>query len=176
VAFAIGRVLNGPGSAPVAGATLRWDAIVEPRPASTFITTTGTGDYAVWLPPADRYVVFINNGPSILVLLSTPSRPIDFLMNTGGCPTIYGSVLDSATRAPIAGARVGWVGESVTDANGAYRITVPCGSGSYGFGTTALTITHPAYQSYFTPHARRESLGSSARESRSDYLLTPRQQ
>mgnify|MGYP003575381774 CR=1 FL=1 len=169
-------MLSSASRVPVAGATLRWDSIGSSRLiGSTSVTTDASGLYAVWLPVADRHSVTINGNDAGVVLIGSVQQPIDFLINADSCPMIYGSVLDSVTLRPVAGATVGWMGQHpTTDATGQYQIGIPCGT-DFGFGTTAFSITHPGYQFFFTPYGRAESLGRFPGSRREDRVMTPAQ-
>jgi hypothetical protein len=159
----------------VGGVTLTWNA---GGPASTNVTVTTDqgGNYLVRLADADAYTV---SGGSVGSLsLVRPASPIDianFYVNTGGCPTVYGRVLDAVTRRPVTGARLTWVGvTAASDVTGSYRLQLECRSGGYGSNTTVITVTHPDYATVTMVAGRGETLGSSPGEHRTDIALTPR--
>ena len=176
-----GRVVDERTMQGVAGVTLLWGGTgIPPIPAGTpipanlSIVTDANGSYQAELPDAAYYSVSGGMARGIV-------RPIgaldivNFYVNTGGCPTQYGRVVDAVTRRAIAGAQVSWVGlTSTSDATGNYRLTLACQPGSYGSGLTTSSVSHPAYQPYSTPARTGEALGSAASEERVDIALTPR--
>jgi hypothetical protein len=176
-----GRVVDERTMQGVAGVTLLWGGAGIPPipaggpvPASLTTITDANGSYQAELPDAAYYSVSGGMARGIV-------RPIgaldivNFYVNTGGCPTQYGRVVDAVTRRAIAGAQVSWTGlASTSDATGNYRLALACQPGSYGSGLTTFSVSHPSYQPYSTPARTGEALGSVASEERLDVALTPR--
>ncbi len=155
------------------GVSLRWTAVVSARVVGQATAVTDhLGIYLVTVQPADFYSVEADGHALGTVLPGSRQQSIDFLQNTGGCPTYYGAVLDGVTRSPVTDAVVRWVGETRTDASGQYRLSVPCRPGTFGYGTTMFSVEHQQYATFSTPSARREHLGTPG-ELRRDVLLTP---
>jgi len=159
----------------IGGVTLTWNA---GGAASTNVTVTTDqgGNYLVSLVDAEAYTV--SGGSVVSLSLVRPASPIDivnFYVNTGGCPTLYGRVLDAVTKRPVTGAQLTWVGvTAMSGITGSYRLQLECRSGGYGSNTTVISVTHPAYATYTMVGGRGETLGSSAGEYRTDIALTPR--
>jgi hypothetical protein len=167
-----GRVFDVLNDRGIPNVVMTW----SPLPSGGAVTTQTdqTGTYRVKLPPAERVSVAIPGGGTT-AMVGDGSVPIDFLQNTSGCPTLYGYVFNSVTKRPLSGARVGWVGSTLTDANGQYRFNLECRQPlGYGTGTTVLGFAHDAYTPYnVVPYARSESLGSPGLW-RMDVVMTPK--
>ena len=139
----------------VAGVTLLWGGSgIPPIPAGTPVpanltsVTDANGSYQVQLPDAASYSVSADAVFPMSVVRPIGSLDIiNFYVNTGGCPTQYGRIVDVMTRRVIAGAHVSWVGvTSTSDLTGNYRLTLACRPGGYGSGPTTLSVSHPGYQ------------------------------
>jgi hypothetical protein len=68
----------------------------------------------------------------------------DFFVNGGDCDSRYGVVTDLDTGLPIAGASVGG---SLTETDGWYHWTHGCKPYQGEFGTRAMYVSHPNYES-----------------------------
>jgi hypothetical protein len=69
----------------------------------------------------------------------------ELFVNGGRCVARYGTIADARTLRPVAGAAVVvGGGRAVTDVDGWYRIDLGC-TGSIGFNTAILTVTHTEY-------------------------------
>lgn len=171
-----GRVVDERMQQGVSGMTLFWGGGRAGLQQITS-TTDATGAYQVDLPEQEAYSVSTGGDPRVYGTVR-PTGPIDIinlLVNTGGCPTLYGRVVDAVTRRPVTGATVTWVGlTSTSDAAGNYRLGLECRPGAFGAGETALGVTHPAYQAYSSRSRQAETLGLSASDERMDLALTPR--
>lgn len=170
-----GRVVDERTMQGVAGLTLMWGggrAGLQQLSSST----DATGSYQVDLPNQEYYSVSADRAFPISIVRSIGALDIiNFYVNTGGCPTHYGRVIDAVTRRPIAGAEVGWAGlGATTNATGNYRLMFECRPGGYGEGPTTLDVTHSGYQPYSARQTNAENLGVSAADVRSDIALTPR--
>lgn len=171
-----GRVVDERMRQGVPGMTLFWGGGRAGLQQITS-TTDATGAYQVDLPEQESYSVSTSGNPRVYGTVR-PTGPIDIinlLVNTGGCPTLYGRIVDAVTRRPVTGATVTWVGlTSTSDAAGNYRLGLECRPGAFGSGETTLGVTHPAYQAYSSRSPQAETLGLSASDERMDLALTPR--
>lgn len=169
-----GRVIDERTRQGVAGVGLHWGGVGIP--ASLTTVTDATGSYHAQLPEAASYSVSAD--PMIPMSVVRPIGTLDivnFYVNTGGCPTQYGRVVDAVSRRAVAGAVVSWAGAtSTSDTAGNYRLTLECRPGGYGSGPTTLGVSHASYQTYAAPARNAETLGASAWEARLDIALTPR--
>ena len=172
----MGRVLDVQANRGVAGTSLVWD-VLEGSRSTTTVVTDDAGVYTVQVPPADRYVVSINERvAAATVRLPSDSRATDFLLNTGGCPLRYGIIIDATTKRPIGGALVHWAFvETYSNADGSYRLKLECRpERGHGSGTTSFFASHPSYSTWQRFDARAETLGRNPGEDRFDIALTPR--
>ena len=169
-----GRVLDERSGQGMPGVTLLWGG----RTVLSQVTavTDATGSYQVQLPEAEFYSVSGSNVFPLSVVRPTSSLDIiNFFVNTGGCPTQYGRIVDATTRRPVPGAQVSWVGvTSTTDAAGSYRLTLACQPGAYGSGETTLSVSHSSYQPYTARAPNGDTLGVTPADLRQDIALTPR--
>ena len=171
----VGRVLDVQANRGIPGTSLVWD-VLEGSRSTTRVVTDDAGIYVVQVPPADRYVVSINEAVFVAtVRLASDIRSTDFLRNTGGCSVRYGIIIDAVTRQPVSGARVSWAGfQTLSNADGSYRLNLECRPPlGYGFGTSLFSVTHQSYNTWGQPDARAETLGRPG-ERRDDVALTPR--
>jgi hypothetical protein len=168
-----GRVVDERSARGLPGVSMLWNG------AGTFANATAvtdaTGSYQVQLPNAAFYNVFADGVFPVSVVRPTAALDIvNFYVNTGGCPTQYGRVVDAATRKAIAGAQVAWVGAtSTSDQAGNYRLTLEC-RGRFEAGPTNITVSHPGYQPFTMPGRAGETLGATAADVRLDIALTAR--
>jgi hypothetical protein len=168
-----GRVVDERTLQGMPGLTLAWGGGRAGLQQISSVTDA-TGNYQVDLPDQEFYSV----SSAALTGVVRPIAALDivnFYVNTGGCPTLYGRIVDARTRRPVAGAEVSWVGiTSISDAAGAYRVKLDCRPGAYGSGPTTLNVGHSGYQPYMSAARAAESLGTSPADERLDIALTPR--
>jgi hypothetical protein len=169
-----GRVVDERTTRGMPGVTLFWAG--SGTFASATVVTDATGGYQVHLPDAASYTVSADAVFPLSVVRPTGALDIvNFYVNTGGCPTQYGRIVDGATRRAIAGAQVSWVGvTSTSDSSGHYRLTLECRPGGHGTGLTSISVSHPGYQTLTEPARAGEALGVTAADVRQDIALTPR--
>jgi hypothetical protein len=123
--------------APVAGALVNM--------GGNTTTTNASGAYQLTVAPAAHLVV-INDDPIGVVTLKDRTYRGDFYTERTGCVARYGTLVDSATRQPIAGATVSVGGRNgTTDKAGWYDVSLGCTAPCIGFNTTFLYISHPNY-------------------------------
>jgi hypothetical protein len=169
-----GRVVDERTGRGLPGVSMFWSG------SGTFgnatAVTDATGGYQVRLTNAASYSVSADGVFPVSVVRPTGALDIiNFYVNTGGCPTQYGRIVDAATRKAIAGAQVAWVGvTSTSDLAGNYRLTLECRPGSYEAGPTSITVIHPGYQPFTMPGRAGETLGANASDVRLDLALTAR--
>jgi len=173
----VGRVFDERAARGVGGVTLTWtpEGAVETTTTGVTVVTDSTGGYALHLTDPGPYVVAGGSaGITGLVRLAGTLDLVNFYVNTGGCPTVYGRIVDAMTRRPVSDAQVGWAGiTSTTGITGEYRLTFECGR-SPGANTTIVSVTHPNYVTYTGNAGPTESLGLNPSESRADISVTPR--
>jgi hypothetical protein len=151
-----GRVLDFGTDAPVAGASVAFSGDPGRVAGAATAITDGSGTYTLTVPTPDSAPA--NNGsfPWYILVdgvsvgrarLATSGYRGDLLVRPGTCVTRYGVVVDATVRRAVAGATVTLLGRSVTTgSDGWYRIDFGCPSeGSFGFNTTFLYASHPAY-------------------------------
>jgi hypothetical protein len=169
-----GRVVDERTTRGVPGVTLFWGG--TGTFANATVVTDATGGYQVQLPDAASYTVSADAVFPLSVVRPTGALDIvNFYVNTGGCPTQYGRIVDGVTRRAIAGAQAAWVGvTSTSDSTGNYRLTLECRPGGHGTGQTSISVSHPGYQPFTMPGRAGETLGASASDVRLDIALTAR--
>ena len=92
-------------------------------------------------------------------------------MHLNGCIVRYGTIAESGTGRPLAGATVSLVGVTATSgSDGAYRLDFGCRAGLWS-GTIALSVTRAGYQDGGVPMGRGEGLSGVIRQ---DVDLDPR--
>jgi hypothetical protein len=114
-------------------------------------TTDANGAYDVSMPALHAAVVARVNGAHVgTVWVVAGSARADLLVNGGTCISRYGTIVDAQTGRPVSAATVSVGGEStVSRFDGSYRVDLGCpASGSIGFNTTLMTVTHPSYASH----------------------------
>ena len=170
-----GRVVDERSAQGVPAVTLFWGgASVGLSPITS--VTDATGSYRVELPDAPFYSVS-GDGVFPMSVVRPIGSPdiVNFYVNTGGCPTQYGRIVDVMTRRPIAGAHLTWVGVRATsDLLGQYRLSVECRPGLYGSDLTSVSVSHPGYQAYSATAPSGTTLGTTPSEWRTDIALTRR--
>jgi hypothetical protein len=175
---AFGTVLDVQANRGIAGATLTWTAYPAPY-VTTSTVTDAMGFYAVRLAPGNRYSVSVDIGDGRThsggVLLPVTIQATDFLLNAADCDLRYGLIIDAITRRPVSGAQVLWQREVMSAPDGSYQVGSACRPFDlWSYGTTAITVTHPAYISGLALDTRGEALGYPGDERRVDIALTPR--
>lgn len=143
-----GSVVDFTTNAGVPGATVEFgglDGAGRFVPAVTTVSD-GTGRYKAAVAAGTFTIVEIDKAWIGQVQVNQEYRG-DFLVRFGTCVARYGTVADTLTLRPIAGATVTLAGTTVaTDANGWYRIDLGCPSnGLVGFNTTFVSVSHPDY-------------------------------
>lgn len=170
-----GRVVDERSAQGLPGVTLHWGG---GRVGLLQITsvTDAVGSYQVELPDAEYYSVSADSVLPMSIVRPTGALDIvNFYVNTGGCPTWYGRVVNANSRRAVSGAEVSWAGvASTTDVTGNYRLSLECRSGGYGSGPTSLSANHPNYLSYSMPARSGDTLGITPEAVRFDIALTPR--
>src|SRR5262249_26292083 len=145
-----GRVLDYQTNVPVSARV-----VFSGRTAVT-TSTDGAGFYSVTLPAgtytnAGKFDGQLIDGTTIAI---GAQRTVDFLVNPGNCFVWYGTILDSASGRPIAGATATWFGAngiSVTGSDGVYRVSPGCLTApfpyiQFGVGTSAFQFSAPGYR------------------------------
>jgi hypothetical protein len=128
------------------------------------------GVFVSW-SAAGGFPTTATTGPDGRVIPVRALDVADLLINIPGCSTIYGRVVDAATKSPLAGATVELVRAATTDASGYYRISFECRPGAYGTNTTVIRVSMPGYSTLQVLGGRAEDLGNPG-ESRRDFALT----
>jgi hypothetical protein len=171
-----GRLIDFHTAQGVAGMEMRWLPFTAggPQFASVTAVSDTTGAFQVDLPVAERFSLqFSSPGQSGLVIVPGKQLDTTLLVNPGTCAARYGTVIDAVTRQPIAGARVSRARTAETDAHGYYRIDIGCDpKADWGFGTTIVSVQHPAYEGAFEFDGRREGTSVSGIR-RVDFALRP---
>lgn len=168
-----GRVVDERTLQGMPGLTLAWGGGRAGLQQISSVTDA-TGSYQVNLPDQESYSVSSTAARGVVRPIAALDI-VNFYVNTGGCPTQYGRIVDARTRRPVAGAELNWAGvTSTSDASGSYRLRLECRPGAYGSGVTTLTVNHSGYQPYTSMAAAGETLGVSPSDERLDIALTPR--
>jgi len=172
-----GRLVDYHTSQGFAGVVMRWlpNTPGGPQFSSLQSVSDASGGFGVDLPIAARYAFQVEDVSHASGLVIVPGKQLEttLLVNGGPCAARYGTVIDSVTRQPIAGARVTRAGTAETDANGYYRIDIGCvPHGNWGIGTTTISVQHPAYQGASELDGRREATSFSGIR-RVDFALQP---
>ena len=144
---------------------MTWTGILEATPSRVidrWRSVSGPGGFfEVTLDSASYFVVNYENTVSAPALVRVPfkSYETDLLVNADGCVFRYGTVIDAASREPVAGARVSHVGFSTqTDSSGKFALDLGCGRTWYGIGTSQIRVDHPAYETAGTFDNRAEAM------------------
>jgi len=143
-----GTVLDFQTQTPIAGAVVRLGT--DPFAGGAETVTDATGRYALPQPAHTGifYYFAVNNSPAGRGYPAGATYRGDLLLETGTCVSRYGVVIDARTVRPIAGAAVGYPGNTLatTSSDGWYRIDWGCpSSGTIGFNTAFLYASHPSY-------------------------------
>lgn len=142
-----GRVFTFTTRAPIASAIVRFLAEIGSEVGAA--TTNETGRFEITLPASGTYYVSVNGGPySRLHTDGAVSRGDLLVDDSGKCVARYGMVTDARSRRPIVGATLAVGGvTAVTNSEGWYTTEFGCpDSGTIGFNTTLMTVSHRGYQ------------------------------
>ena len=115
--------------------------------AELLATTDASGHYALSLSAAGSFTILVD-GQYVGVGRVTGSRYRgDLLVRGGTCISRYGTLADARTLTPVGGATVSMGAETtISEPDGWYRIDLGCpATGTIGFNTTFMTVTHPNY-------------------------------
>jgi hypothetical protein len=149
-----GRVLDFSTTGSVAGVTVAFGTLDKgPFVAVGTAISDAAGLYRLTVPtiaqtPGLRpWYVQVDGALMGRVRLTDAGYRGDLFVHPGTCVARYGSVADSLTLRPVAGAMVKLLGSiAATAVDGWYRIDLGCPSnGSVGFNTTLISVTHPDY-------------------------------
>ena len=139
-----GEVLAFGTQAGVPGAVVQFR---DGTAAELLATTDASGHYALSLSAAGSFTILVD-GQYVGVGRVTGSRYRgDLLIRGGTCISRYGTLADARTLTPIGGATVSMGAETtISEPDGWYRIDLGCpATGTIGFNTTFMTVTHPNY-------------------------------
>lgn len=150
-----GSVIDYRSGAGVAKATIAFYTPPLDATAAT-VVADDSGFYTVLLPPG-TYNPRINGSSTDKnagTIVAVGSQYLaNYFVNGGDCVLYYGTVRDSATGQPIAGATVSFTGSTSTGSDGSYRIDLGCpaptttGFPRFGSGTIFMTVSGPGYLS-----------------------------
>lgn len=149
-----GRVMDFASRAAVPGVS------VEFRPdfdaAGTSAVTDVDGRYDISVSSADFLTVFADGKFLGEARARRSAYRGNLLINGGTCVARYGTLADARTGAPVANASVEVGGRtSISGSDGWYFVDLGCpASGTIGFNTAFLTVTHPAYVTAQAPAGR----------------------
>ena len=140
-----GRVLAFPSQAGLPGAVIQFQG--EPPVGEGHATSDASGFYVLSLPMLGTFTVSVDGVYAGTVRVTGPSYRGDLLVDRGTCVSRYGTLADARTLRPVAGATVSLGGATtVSQGDGWYRLDLDCPStGTIGFNTTFLYVTHPSY-------------------------------
>jgi hypothetical protein len=171
-----GRLVDFHTSQGVSGVAMQWrdTAPGGSQFPSVRSVSDSTGSFQVDLPVAARFIVQFEAGGNASAIVIVPGKRLDtdLLVNAGPCAARYGTVIDAATRQPVAGAVVTRAGSARTDAAGRYLIDIGCETRDWGYGTTIISVQHPDYAGTFEFDGRREHTNASGAR-RVDFELQP---
>ena len=139
-----GEVLAFRTQAGIPGAVVQFR---DGTAAELLATTDASGHYALSLSAAGSFTILVD-GQYVGVGRVTGSRYRgDLLIRGGTCISRYGTLADARTLTPIGGATVSMGAETtISEPDGWYRIDLGCpATGTIGFNTTFMTVTHPNY-------------------------------
>ena len=139
-----GEVLAFRTQAGVPGAVVQFR---DGTAAELLATTDASGHYALSLSAAGSFTILVD-GQYVGVGRVTGSRYRgDLLIRGGTCISRYGTLADARTLRPVGGATVSMGAETTSsEPDGWYRIDLGCpATGTIGFNTTFMTVTHPNY-------------------------------
>jgi hypothetical protein len=139
----MGRVLDYQTGAAITNATVR---IYRGSDQPAFSPTSDASGSFSFRAPRGFYSMSVDGfarlGGSGTIRLTVGARG-DFFVNGGDCDARYGVVTDLDTGRPIAGASVG---SRLTEADGWYHWSQGCQPYSGEFGTRAMSVSHPNYE------------------------------
>ena len=133
----------------IAGAEIqfRGDSQARARFGEGRATTDARGSYVMPLPVVGSFTAWVDGAFVGNVRVAGSTYLGDLLVTGGTCVSRYGTLADSGTLKPVAGATVSMAGGmTVSGPDGWYRIDLGCPvNGSIGSGTTVLHVAHPNY-------------------------------
>ena len=141
-----GQVLTFRTRTPMVGAVVQFR--IEPFVESREARTDARGSYRISLQSIGYFQVWVNGTWSGYARVTGPSYRGDLLIDTGPCVARYGVIADAQTGRPVTGATVR-VGQDivVSRGDGWYFLDFGCpSSGTIGFNTTFMAISHPDYE------------------------------
>jgi hypothetical protein len=167
-----GLVLDFQTNAIVSGVTVGF-GIISSSGATSIVgqsVTDGSGSYRMSLS-AGRYLVFADNASVGLALVRSGVNRTDLLVHPNGCIVRYGTIADSSTGRPLAGATVSLVRVTGTSgSDGTYRLDFGCQTGLWS-NSICISVTRAGYQDACVPMGRGENLSGVLRQ---DVDLDPR--
>lgn len=133
---------------PVAGAHVHYAAENEnPSAPGPDAVTAADGRFSLVVPHTGVYTAMVDSQIAGVARLGGPAYRGDLYLRSGTCIARYGTVSDSLTWRPVAGATVALTGfRTQTDSTGWYRLDLGCPDVVLPGNTTFMTITHPDYQ------------------------------
>ena len=125
----------------------RGDSQARARFGEGRATTDARGSYVMPLPVVGSFTAWVDGAFVGTLRVAGSTYPGDLLIAGGTCVSRYGTLADSGTLKPVAGAAVSMAGGmTVSGPDGWYRIDLGCPvNGSIGSGTTVLHVAHPNY-------------------------------
>jgi hypothetical protein len=168
-----GEVVDLQTSAKVSGATVAFGDLLSTTvlPGDAKSVTDGAGSYQLLLMTGE-YHVWIDTVYSGVARVRKGINRIDLLAHDAGCTVRYGSVGDTSTGKPIAGASVSLVGvTAMSGSDGTYHLDFGCRGPVAFSGTVEMAVTRNGYQDRTVPMGRGENL---TRAIRQDVDLEPR--
>jgi hypothetical protein len=166
-----GRVLDFQAGTSVAGATV---VFADPSNASIIAelgrsVADSAGQYQMSVP-VGRYSIFVDGVSGGLAIVRAGANRTDLLVHANGCVARYGTLADSRTGRPVAGATVSLLGVTDTSkADGSYRLDFGC-QGRWS-NTIFMTVARSGYGDEAVPMGRGEGFADVRRQ---DVDLAPR--
>jgi hypothetical protein len=140
-----GEVLDFRTEAGVAGAAVEFRS--DSQLGDARATTDASGRYVLSLPASGVFTVLVEGGYVGSSRVTGSGYRGDLLVRGGTCISRYGTIADARTLRPVVGATVSLGGQTTTsEPDGWYRLDLGCPpSGTIGFNTTFMSVTHPNY-------------------------------
>lgn len=140
-----GDVLAFSTEAGVPGAVVQFRG--DATAGETLATTDASGRYALSLPAAGSFTILVDGQYAGVGRVTGSRYRGDLFIRGGTCISRYGTLADARTLRPVGGATVSMgAGTTISEPDGWYRIDLGCpATGSIGFNTTFMTVTHPNY-------------------------------
>jgi hypothetical protein len=166
-----GQVLDVQTNAAVPGATV---IFADPGNTTTIASlgqsiADGGGSYQLSLMPR-QYSVYVDKVYAGLAQVRSGVNRTDLLVHPTGCIVRYGTIGDSSTGRPIAGAAVSLLGVAGTSgSDGTYRLDFGCVAGLWS-NSICILVTRAGYQDACVPMGRGENFVGVIRQ---DVDLTP---